>query len=155
AIIVAGGPGRGSAHEDGGPSLEVARENVSRPVVVAGHQVAGVTLECYVTAVCTDLRVVGRAIAGGPGRGGADQGGYACLEVAHEHVKTTVRIIGHQVTGQTLEGDIAAVGTERRPLGEPVATCPRGCGTHQAGDAGLQIAHEQVPIIIGVAGNQV
>ncbi len=123
-VAVAAGAARGrrlAAHQGRRLCLQVADEDVPHRRVL-GRQVVGERVEDDVPPVGRDRGVEGPVIGPGAsvrGRLAAHQRRGLGLQVAHVDVRGRRRL-GRQVGGVGHEGDEAAVGRDRRRLGEVV-----------------------------------
>ncbi len=106
----------GHGDADGRALLEVPDEDVLVPVRVVGDQVVGPGLESRVAAVAGDGAVPGLPVGLGSLRGDRDPGDGPRLQVEDEGVPQRVRVVGHQVGGRRVEGDVPTRCRERREL---------------------------------------
>src|SRR5262249_13196878 len=104
----------GNADAGSGAGLPVVHEHVGDAVGVPRHQVAGGAVEGDEAAVGADRLVDRVGVALGAVGGNADAGGGAGLPVVHEHVGAAVGVAEDEVGGVAVEGDVAAVGADRR-----------------------------------------
>ncbi len=146
------------AHADslGRAALTVSDEDVVVPVRVSGHEVARQAGEGHVATVGGDRRKAAERVALHFSGTDADALRRADLAVVDEDVVHPVRVPGHEVGGCALEGDVAAVGGDRRRrVAALVRRRSRGVDADALGRAGLAVVHEHVPHAVRVPGHEV
>src|SRR3954447_22869832 len=89
-----------------------------------------------------------------PGGGDAHPPGGTQLSVPDEHV-SPAGVPGDEVRGVRDEGDVAAVGGDRRLRAVLVPLAPSRGDADPLGGIESQVAHEHVPIAVRVPGHQV
>ena len=136
--VAAAATGPVDADQGGRAGLQIAHKDVEVAIrIIIGDQIGGETLERHKTPVGTDGGGEREAVAAaGAGPVGADQGGRAGFQIAHEDVEVAIRIIGDQIGGETLERHKAPVGAHGRGEREAVAAAgasPVGADQHGLG----------------------
>ena len=154
--------GLGSVSRGAGQGEGAADEVLDVDLRRLGARVAGREFhESDAVAVGADGRVETEAaelVAAGVG---ADERDGPRLHVLDEDVGRGVGVVGYQVVGVAHEGDVPAVGADRRieraarvaAVGRRIAG--RIGGSDEGEGAGLQIFAEDVAGLVGVAGRQV
>ena len=129
--VAAAGAGPVHAHQHGHAGHGVAEKNVGVVVGVAGHQIAGLTVEGHETSVRRELWRVGVLVAGHAVGVGADERDRAVGGVEQEHVVVAeVVITGREVVAVAHKGGEHAVGADGVVVTVAAAGRARGPADH-------------------------
>lgn len=148
-------PPRPQRDASGGRGLPVSDEDVAGAIIVATHQVIGERSEGDVATIGGDGGLHTHIPAVGAVRGHRDSDGGCGLPVVDEDVGATVGITAHQVSSVGSEGDISAIGRDRRGVARRVSLGSRHPYRDPGGDTGLPVVNEDVPISVRATAHQV